>query len=107
MVTEFKYIFEGWKNYAKAQLGVLEPEIEKEAREKIAVCAACSWLVKGSDISKENQTLVTKALPDDYFCNPDKSKIIDGKKVQGCSCPIIQKGYSHSTCPQNKFENER
>lgn len=97
-------IFEGWKNYYLSQVGLCDPEVEKEAKRRIDICSSCDWLVKGSEVSPDNQSIATISFPDDYFCNPDKSEEINGVKVQGCGCMIKMKGYSSSHCPRNKFD---
>ena len=77
-------ILNGWKNYL-----ILDPAIEKVAKQRASICADCPFMKKG----------LFSAVLKDYSI-----KEIDGYYCGGCGCPIPAKIRSEDEkCPKFKW----
>lgn len=101
-MANLKKIYQGWKNAALKEFGLLSEEVSKLGEQRTKICSECDWCTKGVYI--DNPTPLILLFPKDYYCDPNKSETINNKLIQGCGCPVHKKGLSpESKCPRNKW----
>ena len=84
-----KEILDGWGNFAKDKLKLLNPEIKELAKKRMLVCNFCD-------------------IRSFAICNPTKSgiNVITGELKFGCGCALPPKTLSpDSNCPLGKWNN--
>mgnify|MGYP003114532759 FL=1 len=86
-MIKLKEIFDGWGNYAKDKLKLLEPSLKLMSKQRLLICHECEMRTFGT-------------------CNPGKKglNIMTGELVRGCGCNLAAKTLSPiSRCPLGKW----
>ena len=84
---KLKEIFDGWGNYAKDKLNLLNPGIKQMSKYRLLICNECD-------------------MRDFGVCNPNKKgmNVLTGEMVSGCGCGLAAKALSPtSKCPLGKW----
>jgi hypothetical protein len=101
-MSKIEEIYSGWKNSYLNDKGKLDDDIMFLAEKRLDVCRVCPLYTKGSDVTEP--TSVMKVYPNKYFCDHNKSIVINNLTYEGCGCPIDKKVFSvNSKCPANKW----
>ncbi len=84
---KLKEILDGWGNYAKDKLKLLDPAIKQMSKHRLLICDECEMRNFGT-------------------CNPTKKglNVLTGELVSGCGCNLTAKALSpKSKCPLGKW----
>lgn len=86
-MLNLKEILDGWGNYAKDKLKILDPAIKQMSKHRLLICNECNMRDYGT-------------------CNPNKkgTNVLTGDLVSGCGCNLAAKTLSPtSKCPLGKW----
>lgn len=86
-MLNLKEILDGWGNYAKDKLKILDPAIKQMSKHRLLICNECDMRDYGT-------------------CNPTKkgTNVLTGDLVSGCGCNLAAKTLSPtSKCPLGKW----
>ena len=86
-MLKLKEILDGWGNYAKDKIKILDPALKQMSKHRLLICDECEMSTFG-------------------MCSPLKEGVlvITGQTVKGCGCGLAAKTLSPtSRCPLGKW----
>lgn len=91
----------GWLNYAKDNLGILEPEIKALGEARSKICSTCP-LAKSTFYGYVcNSDDTTEAVKSFKYYNENR---VEGVQYSGCGCPLDKAVLSPGKqCPTGKW----